>query len=75
MSFGEALTKLATQDLERLLAGVHRGELTCPITPLALHCAGLSYLVDRVGYLQAHDAATVRAVLVAVIAERRARPA
>jgi len=35
-----------------------------------LHVTGLSYLVERVGFLRGLDEAAVRAVLVAVIAER-----
>lgn len=70
---GQALTKLATRDLERLLALVHRGELLCPIDELRIHTAGLSYLVDKLGFLKGLPESAVRAVLVAVLAERRAR--
>ena len=70
---GQALTQLSNQDLERLLKRVHDGSLECPINQRTLHMAGLSYLVDRVDFLHGHDARTVRAVLVAVLAERRAR--
>lgn len=72
-ALGEALTKLSTKDLERLLRRVHDGSLPCPITAASLHLAGMDYLLDRVGFLQGLDARAVRAVLVAVIAERRAR--
>ncbi|MCB9593654.1 MAG: hypothetical protein H6719_13055 [Sandaracinaceae bacterium] len=68
---GRALTRLQTRDLENLLRRLHQGALSCPFGPQELHDAGLSYLVDRVGFLQGHDERTVRAVLVAVIAERR----
>ena len=69
---GRGLTALDTKDLENLLRRLHEGTLACPFGPRELHAAGLSYLVDRVGFLHQKDEATVRAVLVAVIAERRA---
>ncbi len=69
---GRGLTALDTKDLENLLRRLHEGALVCPFGPPELHAAGLSYLVDRVGFLQGKDETTVRAVLVAVIAERRA---
>ena len=72
---GQALTKLATRDLERLLALVHRGELVCPIDELGIHTAGLSYLVDKLGFLKGLPEPAVRAALVAVLAERRAQTA
>ena len=69
---GKALTGLRTEDLERILAALHRGQLPCPITQVGLHTAGLSYLVDRIAFLQGLEEHAVRAALVAVIAERRA---
>ncbi len=69
-SLKPGLTGLTTTDVERLLRAVHRGELSCPISHAALHVAGLSYLVDRLEALQGLDARGVRAVLVAVLAER-----
>lgn len=70
---GAGLTALSTTDLERLLRALHRGELRCPIGHTELHMAGLSYLVDRVEALRGLDERAVRAVLVAVLAERKAR--
>lgn len=67
---GVGLSELALVDVERLLSRLHNGELACPIGPRELHMAGLSYLVDRVGFLRGLDERAVRAVLVAVIAER-----
>ena len=69
--FGKALTDLETKDLKNLLRLLHNGTLRCPIGPGELHMAGLSYLVDRVDYLRGLDERAVRAVLVAVLAERR----
>jgi hypothetical protein len=71
MISGKGLTNLTLVDLENLLRALHREQLKCPIDQLALHQAGLSYLVDRVDFLKGLDARAVRAVLVAVIAERK----
>jgi len=74
MSFGGAgLSELSLTDLKRLLSALHKGELRCPIGQRELHEAGLSYLVDRVEHLRGLDERAVRAVLVAVIAERTRR--
>lgn len=67
------LTGLSTIDLQRLLRALHRRELSCPVGHASLHVAGLSYLVDRLDALRGLDERAVRAVLVAVLAERRAR--
>jgi hypothetical protein len=71
MAYASALTHLADRDLENLLRALHREQLRCPIGPVELHVAGLSYLVDKVDFLSGMEASTVRAVLVAVLAERR----
>jgi hypothetical protein len=65
------LTHLAIDDLKRLLSALHRKTLRCPVGVQALHEAGLSYLQDRVDFLGGLDETAVRAVLVAVIAERQ----
>lgn len=67
----EALTKISLDELELVLARLHRGELVCPVTHSTLVVAGLPHLVDRLTHLQGLDARAVQAVLVAVIAERR----
>jgi hypothetical protein len=69
---GRALSDVPTRDLELLLLRVYRGEVRCPLSHQSLVLGGLPHLVDRVGFLHGHDARTVQAVLVAVIAERRA---
>lgn len=71
MALGQALTELGLRDLENLLRALHHKQLACPIVPVTLHAAGLSYLVDRVEFLRGLDEGAVRAVLVAVIAERK----
>jgi hypothetical protein len=47
--------------------------LECPITHPTLLRAGMPDLVDQLGHLVGLEARAVQAVLVAVIAERRAR--
>jgi len=65
------LTHLTTAQLERLLAAVHREQLACPLDAAQLHASGLSDVADRVAALRGLDRRAVKAVLVAVIAERR----
>ena len=69
---GKALTEVSTSDLQLALTRVHRGQLRCPVTHDRLVVAGLPQLVDKLGFLQGLDESAVRAVLIAVIAERRA---
>jgi len=70
---GKALTAVKTDDLKALLRAVHRGELTCPVTAKALAEVGLLRLGDELDFLRGLDEPAVRAVLVAVIAERVGR--
>lgn len=65
------LTHLTTAQLQRLLAAVHRGRLRCPLEPQQLHLSGLSDIADRVEALRGLDTRAVKAVLVAVLAERQ----
>ena len=68
------LTQVSTPDLKKAFKALHRGELECPLTIADLtrvglqHCAG-----DLLEMLRGLDHAGVRAVLVAVIAERLAQ--
>ena len=71
MAYGAALTELSDDDLRNVLRRLHAGALPCPVTTRSLHAAGLSYLVDRVDFLLGLDERAVRAVLIAVLAERR----
>jgi hypothetical protein len=72
MQGGVGLAAVSTDDLRLMLVRVHRGQLVCPVTQARLVIAGLPQLVDKVGFLSGLDEAATRAVLVAVIAERRA---
>ncbi len=68
---GRGLTHLTDPQLERLLRAVHRGYITCPIDAEQLMTAGLADIFDRAGFLGGLDEAGVKAVLIAVLAERR----
>lgn len=65
------LVQVSTEQLRRLLRGVHRETLPCPLTPAGLAGHGLQ---DPSGLLLGHmrglDRAGVHAVVVAVLAER-----
>ena len=67
------LTTVGDEDLRRLFAAVHRGELRCPIDRIGLATTGLLRLGDELELLRGLDATAVKAVLVAVLAERRRR--
>lgn len=67
------LRQTDTESLKKMLRALHRDELPCPLTPTGLACIGLQ---DQAGNLLSHlrglDHAGVRAVVVAVLAERLA---
>jgi len=65
------LTHLTDKQLERLLTAIHRDLVPCPLAPEQLMTVGLADVFDRVSFLRGLDQAGVKAVLVAVIAERR----
>lgn len=65
------LTEVPIADLRKALSALHRGWLECPLTPSDLARVGLQHCSDDLlGTLRGLDAPGVRAVLVAVIAER-----
>ena len=65
------LKNVRTEDLKAILRAVHRGELPCPITQTGLAITGLLRLGDDLDVLRELDERAVRAVLVAVLSERR----
>jgi len=74
MSFGLGLVDVSTRSLETLLKAVHHGRTELPLTPIGLAALGLQEDANAIlGHLRGLDATAVRAVLVAVIAERRNR--
>lgn len=65
------LTQVETKELRKALKALHQGELTCPLTIAGLTRVGLQYCAnDFLEMLRNLDHDAVRAVLVAVIAER-----
>jgi len=66
------LTKLPREDLEALLRLLHRDELELPLTRQYLLTRGFHRLAEHGALLLGLEEPAVRAVLVAVIAERRA---
>jgi hypothetical protein len=69
---GSGLTNVPASDLRTLLRAVHREEIRCPLTIDELARHGLQHCAaEMLGHLRGLEAAGVRAVVVAVIAERR----
>lgn len=65
------LVPIPTEDLKKLFALVHRGEVACPLTPWEVARVGLQgHMEGLLGALRGLDAAGVRAVLTAVLSER-----
>jgi hypothetical protein len=53
------------------LRHLHRGDLRCPLSPAELARFGLQHNAGTIlGHLRGHEASAVRAIVVAVIAER-----
>jgi hypothetical protein len=66
-----ALTGVPTEELRQLLRLVHRRQLETPITPAGLALVGLQHRSEEIMQtLRGLDEPGVRAVLVAVVAER-----
>ncbi len=66
------LTKVSNEDLERLLRIVHRATVPFPISRGSLVLCAFGHLEAELDLLVGLDQAGARALLVAVIAERRA---
>jgi hypothetical protein len=65
------LTEVSTAELRTLLRAVHRAEARCPLDLPELARHGLQHVAEPLlATLRGLDATAVRAVLVAVIAER-----
>ncbi|MCY1056875.1 hypothetical protein [Nannocystis sp. SCPEA4] len=66
-----ALVRVPTEDLKRLLALLHRGELQCPLTPVEVtRCGFQVHMESLLGHLRGLESPAVRAVLTAVLSER-----
>ena len=70
LNSARGLRDVKTDDLRALLRLIHRKELTCPITQIGLAQNGVLRLGDDLSHLIGLDENAVRAVLVAVLAER-----
>jgi hypothetical protein len=66
------LSKVSEEDLERLLRIVHRAAVPFPITRASLVLCAFGHLEAELDLLVGLDQRGARALLVAVIAERRA---
>lgn len=69
--FGLGLTRVPTGELEQLLRLHYRGNLPLPLTRATMMAMGLNRLSVDAELLLGLDAPAFKAVLVAVIAERR----
>jgi hypothetical protein len=68
---GAGLCDVPTAALKRALLALHKGDLRCPISIEELTRNGLQYVAtDLLSLLRGLDAVAVRAILVAVLAER-----
>jgi len=66
------LTSIRDRSLETLLRAIHREQTQVPLTPAGLAALGLQEDSNLLlGHLRGLDAKAVRAVLVAVLAERK----
>ena len=70
--FEPGLVAVSTDDLKKLLRAVYRQDIEAPLTVEALARVGLQHCAsDILGHLRDLDERSIRAVVVAVIAERR----
>lgn len=70
----EGLSRVATEELERLLRAVHRKTLPSPITRAGLIAHAFGHVEEHLGLLVGLELAAAQRVLVAALAERRPRP-
>lgn len=67
----DGLTEVKTEALKALLKAVHNKQIECPVTPAGVAAVGLQYTDGPLlSTLRGLDDRAVRAVLVAVLAER-----
>lgn len=71
---GLGLTELRTDELKSLLRLVYQGKLTCPFDRQQLMTMGFNRISEHGELLCNLDEKSVRTVLFAVLAERKARP-
>lgn len=71
MFAAKGLTRISEDNLRRLLQAVHRGTLQTPITRGCLIAHAFGHIEGGLDLLVGLDEAGARAVLVAVLAERK----
>jgi len=65
------MTTIPTDALKRLLAYIHKQEVTCPLTPDSLACLGFQDRQENLlKYLREQSESATKAILICVIAER-----
>lgn len=75
MTSPTGLTRVADAELEGLLRALYKSRFELPLTRQTLLSMGLHGLADHGNVIIGLDARGLQAVLVAVLAERRARAA
>lgn len=71
---GIGLSEVTTADLKTLLRLLHRGEVATPLDVTELARVGLQHCaIELLGHLRGLEATAIKAVVIAVIAERNAR--
>lgn len=70
---GRGLSQVPSEDLEGLLRALHKKRVELPLRRETLLVMGMNRLADHADVLIGLDERGLRAVLVAVLAERRAR--
>ena len=71
---GLGLTEVGTEDLRKALRSLHRGDLDLPVTIASLARVGLQHCaIELLAHLRGLDAPAIKAVVIAVIAERNAQ--
>ena len=68
---GRGLSQVPNEDLEGLLRALHKGRVELPLRRETLMVMGMNRLADNADLLIGLDERGLRAVLVAVLAERR----
>ncbi len=70
----EGLTGVPDDRLKKLLRGLHHGTVETPLTAVSITCGGLQdYAEPLLDLLRGLDARAIKAVVVAVLAERAGR--
>lgn len=69
----EGLSRVSTEELQRLLRAMHRGVLSSPLKRSVLIATGFANVESHLGLLLGLDVQAAQRVVVATLAERKAR--